>query len=168
MTDHPSFTAIHEAGHFVAHVRLLSSSHRMNISIVADHETASLGRARFEEESTDDTTAQRHDVVVSCAGYAASVLFGEDMAVARAGAELDFDNAQEVIDRWCLPPLEEHLAMAFALMDEPRNRAAVERIAHELDARAEISAEEAEILVDVADGDATEQDYLTFRALMRR
>jgi hypothetical protein len=50
-------------------------------------------------------------------------------------------------------------------MTLPENTAAVARVAAELLSQSTLERDEVEILIDVADGEATEQDYQRYQAL---
>ncbi len=54
---------------------------------------------------------------------------------------------------------------AVELMTLPKNTAAVARVADELLSQSTLEWEEVEILINVADGRATEQDYQRYLAM---
>ncbi len=55
----------------------------------------------------------------------------------------------------------------MALMMQPQNIAAVARVAGKLLSISTLESDEVEILIDVADGEATEQDYQRYLAMKR-
>ena len=75
----------------------------------------------------------------------------------------DFEKAERV----CNVRLYVSKEQAMALMMQPQNIAAVARVAGELLSRSTLESKEIEILIDVADGEATEQDYQRYLTMKR-
>lgn len=127
-------TALHEAGHAVAHVRLLDALGNAlisHISIVPNPDANTLGHMSAEDDPCDASVAAA-TVTVLCAGYAALVAAGYEDKEARDGAWSDFERAQELIDAWKLDPLEACMGKAVMLMLEDRNINAVRTVASEV------------------------------------
>lgn len=154
-------TAIHEAGHAVAHVRL-----------EIDYADAAIDRPRdgvegeavaAGAESVWDADAARAQVLANCSGYGALVGAGVAPEAASLGADDDFENATELIESWGLTgTLDEWKARAVALMSEPRNRKAVQVIASELLERKRLDYDLISIFVELSDGTATRADVDRF------
>ena len=156
-------TAIHEAGHAVAHERL--DIFQGDTSII--HDDTSLGRVLAEgAESVYSSSEARPMVLAYCAGYAALVAAGYDHETAQIGADNDFESASCLIEDWALEgTLTDWQAKAVELMSEPRNITAVARIARELIAYERLGEDTVSILVDVADGNIPEAEYAKYLAL---
>jgi hypothetical protein len=158
-------TALHEAGHAVAYVRLFPGNYNFSITVAPNLEQGSAGSHHAEAvefEWTDDPDAHakqnddfRKKAVQCCAGYAAVRVAGYSEAEAVAGCRSVFEQAE-----WC--GLEETKQRALELMSRPENVAAVKRIAEELLRRKTLTGDEYDILIDVADGVTTEADYQQF------
>ena len=158
-------TAIHEAGHAVSCVRLGIDHDKASIVPEGDWlghvQSAGVNHVWMEEEAVDQ-------VLSYCAGYAALVAAGFDETVATQGADGDFDAARHLIEHWGLAgDLDEWKAKAVAMMQEPRNRAAVKRVADELVAAGTIDWDDISCCCDIADGECTEEDYAMSKALRR-
>jgi hypothetical protein len=95
------------------------------------------------------------EAMYACAGYAAVLVAGYSEEEVSAGCGPDFDGAEKVIDM----PLETVQKEAIELMSRPENVKAVKRIVDELLVRKTLGPEEVEILIDVADGEITEEEY---------
>jgi len=158
-------TAIHEAGHTVAHLRLHEHFYIGKITIVPDENRHTEGLGEFEEPDFGSVDDWRDEVVILCAGFAAQIIFGDVEEQATAGASSDFEKAQEIVSAWDLGPLTDHIETAKILLDEPRNRRAVERIANELTKVETLDSDDLQILSDIADGKATEASYARFKLL---
>jgi hypothetical protein len=156
-------TAIHEAGHAVAHVRL--GIMQQELSIFPKEGT--LGHATAEGAQHVWSAKEAEPMVLAyLAGYAALIAAGHGEGVARAGADSDFAEAEELIKFWGLAgSLDDWRARAVELMAEQRNVRAVALIAEELTRT--LPAECAEALVDVADGGTTQEEYLRFFFTLR-
>ena len=156
-------TAIHEAGHAVALARF--GRDQGGVSIRPDNGT--LGRAAGEGLnniwSEEDA---RHIAVVDAAGYAALIVHGLDEDAAMAGAWEDFENVEAIIRDW-LPEstVEQWKAQAVELMRDPTNVRAVGRVAEELISRGVIDAQHLPVLIELADGECSEQEYRQFLVL---
>jgi len=168
MTD-PKETAIHEAGHAVAFCRLFGDAARYGHTLTIEPHEDLLGSHRAEElvfHGVGELTAEQrlafeNEAIYSCAGYAAVLAAGYSDEAALAGCGSDFDMAE----RACDVPLDLSKEKAVELMTLPENVAAVARVADELLSRSALEWEEVEILIDVANGKATEQDYQRYQAL---
>lgn len=153
-------TAVHEAGHAVAHVRLASTFYLGNVTIIPDGHRAGCGQ--FEELWTESADDWRNEVVVLCAGYAAAVVFGHDRRTARHGARSDFDKASAIIAAWNMRPLREHIRVAEKLIERPENRKAVRAIAEGLIEVRTVSGEWVEVVIEWSDGQISDEDYARF------
>ncbi len=166
MTDPELYrTAIHEAGHAVAFVRLFPG--RYGDTVTIEPEAGNLGAFTAEDVSFVEASATEDDArqqflnhaVYCCAGYAAVLATGEPEHVAVRGCELDFEQAE--------PFLEEGKRIATALMSQPGNVKAVKMLADELLQRRTMIWDLTAVLIDVADGEATPEDYQGFLAFMQ-
>ena len=156
-------TALHEAAHAVAHLRLHQRLYLGKVTIVPDHETAGLGQ--FEELTSESEDDWGKEVVVLCAGYAAQLMVGDDPKRARLGASSDLEKAEQIILGWGLPALIHHINTATKLLEVAENRRAVDRIAAELLEHDTLDSDDVEILLMIADGEASEADYERFKLL---
>ena len=160
--DQDRHTAIHDAGHMVAHIRL--GIDQGGGSIVPDEDAGTLGRAHASGwvESVDQAKEQ---ILTYLAGYAALVAVGgagdDDASL---GAVDDFERAGELVAAWSLGTLDEWKARAVALMAEPSNIKAVRLIADRLLALGEVDGEWADVLVEYADCKCTDADLAGYQA----
>jgi hypothetical protein len=160
--DHLKRTAIHEAGHAVAHTRLDILQGRCTI-VPSDTAAGSVTAEGAEHVWSPEDA--RKQVIAYCAGYAALAATGVDESTARLGADSDFDRAIHLIEFWGLEGnLETWCQKAKELMGQPENLAAVQRVADELVRVRTVEFEDIDILVDITDGLATEDDYVRFKA----
>jgi hypothetical protein len=141
-------TAYHEAGHAVAHIR---GGDCPVASIVSRDET--LGRV------TGDGSDE--DLVTYYAGYAASIEYGQDPAIAREMARTDFGLARDYHSQH---DEAESIEKAHVFVRE--NWRAIELIAAELLAHEVLTTDELYALVEVADGEATMDDIARMRAML--
>lgn len=153
-------TAIHEAGHFVA-------GHRMNlddgiVSIEPDPSAGTLGHCQ-QEDSHWSAKEGQDQVTVLCAGYAAVVASGVDPEIASQGCRDDFEKAEQIIDFWGLPGLEEQKASALEWMREAKNMRAVEAVADELLVQKTLASDFLWEIVNHADGECTDEELEMFR-----
>ncbi len=170
MTD-PKETAIHEAGHAVAFYRLFGDAARYGHTLTIEPHKDLLGNHRAEElvfHGVGELTAEQrlafeNEAIYSCAGYAAVLAAGYSDEAALAGCGLDFDKAE----RACDVPLGVSKEKAVELMTLSENTAAVARVAGELLSQSTLEWDGVEILIDVADGEATEKDYQRYLAMKR-
>lgn len=168
MEDDEFDVAIHEAGHAVAHVRLELEHDGADI-VRAD---GRLGAARGEgiEHVFDRSGAERVTLAL-CAGYGAMVAAGYNDDQARAGtdggAKSDFELARELIEKWLLPGLDEWLVRAVDLMRAPENVAAVALVAKHLSQHERLDGDYVDVLVELADGNATEAEFARYLALRK-
>ena len=169
MTD-PKETAIHEAGHAIAFYRLFGDAARYGHTLTIEPHEDLLGSHRAEElvfHGVGELTAEQrlafeNEAIYSCAGYAAVLAAGYSDEAALAECGSDFDKA----GRACDVPLDVSKEKAVELMALPENTAAVARVAGELLKQRTLERDEWVILIKVADGEATEQDYQRCRALI--
>lgn len=160
-----SDTAIHEAGHVVAHVRLDLGHDGGHIVPEENILGAALGEG-FEH--VWDKSGAEPVVLAFCAGYAAMIAagYGEDRA--RAGTGSDFDGVQKLIDFWELPgTLEDWLAKSVALMRRPENVKAVALVAEHLMRHKRLTGDYCNVLVELADGEATEAEFSHYVLMSR-
>jgi hypothetical protein len=153
-------TAIHEAGHAVAHRRLFGDRHfSWGIALVDNQDQEEQGAAGWNMSDylghEDEQTTADLDVCL-CAGYAAVVAAGFSEAEAAAGCDEE-DNGDF---RMVHGDLETAKAKALDLMREPENVKAVKRIADELLLRRRLHGDHVGLLLDLAFGEITEQFYL--------
>ena len=164
-------TAIHEAGHAVAFYRLFGADGRYGGPLTIEPHEDLLGSHLAEdlvfhgigELTAEQQQAFENEAIYACASYAALVAAGYSDEAALAGCESDFDAAQNA----CHTPLDETKEKAVLLMALPKNVAAVARVAGALLIKSTLKWEEVEILVDVADGETTEQDYQRYLLMGR-
>jgi len=146
------YTAFHEGAHAVADHRLGFVCLGATIAPRGD----TLGAAQAMDGWNDEQQA-RDSLTALYAGYCASIEAGEDEAVARKGADHDFEQADEVLV--CLGAAEtECLDVAFAFVREPSNWRAIELVAAELLLHEVLNGDEVAILVAIADGEGTRAD----------
>ena len=127
-------TAVHEAGHIVVTIRL--GHVPGDVSIQPDYDLGLNGSTEFEGISDYNAQLAREEVIISCAGYAALKVKNYSENDCCSGAEKDFEEAEELIHR-----------MAAYLLNNSFLR-----------------GEHAQVLVDVADGKASEDDLAYYEA----
>lgn len=161
MSDAKRKTAIHEAGHAVAHVRL--ALEHAGAHIIPDG-VRLLGAAIGEgQEHVYDKSKAERVVVAFCAGYAALVAAGYVDEMARTGADDDFDQACQLIEFWGLTgDIAAWQAQAVQLMRQPENMAAVDLVSKHLLQRERLDGDFVGVLVELADGDATDADFARY------
>ncbi|MBE7480803.1 MAG: hypothetical protein HS104_12585 [Polyangiaceae bacterium] len=151
-------TALHEAAHAVADERLDFGCAEVSI----EPRPGTLGRAsHVYEDGTDDDL-----ILALLVGYAAAVRGGEDPADAKEGANEDLERASEILARSGRTDLGTHLARAEAFVRD--NWPAIERVAAELLEWCTIGGQELQVVLDVADGNATDEDLARYRLMSRR
>lgn len=155
-------TAIHEAGHIVAIIRL--GHVPGDVSIQPDYDLGLNGRAEFEGISDYDAQLARDEVIISCAGYAALKVKEYSENDCRLGAERDFEEAEELIAGFELEALDFWLEETVQMISSPENIAAIDRIAKYLLNNSFLRGEHAQVLVDVADGKASEDELAHYEA----
>lgn len=147
-------TAIHEAGHAVASVRLEIDCGVTSIipeeDILGHHQTREFDG--FLHDPQDE-------VICLCAGYAALIAAGYDKEEASLGCGADFGNAKAISENYGLGPFEQQLMQATELMGTPENRKAVKVVADALMERSNIDFDLCSVLVDLSDGEITEAEY---------
>jgi len=164
-------TAYHEAGHAVAFYRLFGDAARYGHTLTIEPHEDVLGDHRAEELvfhgvgelTVEQRLAFENEAIYSCAGYAAVLAAGYSDEAALAGCGSDFDKAE----RACDVPLNVSKEKAVKLMTLPENTSAVARVADELLSQNTLEWDEVEILIEVADGEATEQDYQQYLVMKR-
>ncbi len=161
MNDEERITAIHEAGHAVASVRLFPDKLVLGVSIEPEPDKGRLGTHAAEELtvlcSTPDEQAAASfeaEATYSCAGYAAVLAAGYPEAEAIAGCESDFAEAGDLLDIGKSKGVEQ--------MQRPKNLRAVKHVAEELSRLRYLDGEHVEVLIDLADGEMTEEEYQTY------
>ena len=165
-------TAIHEAGHAVAFVRLWPNA-RISDNVTIEREQNTLGYHRAEEicfpaiDDPDEITRLdsefEKEAIYCCAGYAALVAAGYSEEEALLGANSDFAKAKEVADL----SMEEISKKSVELMTQPDNIAAVAKVADELLRRKTIYGDQVETLVELSDGEITDDDYRVIARMQR-
>lgn len=161
-------TAIHEAGHAVAHVRLGIASGF--VSIIANPDKGTAGTAEGEGAGHVYNKDGAADMTIAyCAGYAALVSAGYDEQTALLGADDDMEHAQDLIEFWGLDgDIADWRRRAVDLMQSPENVNAVRVLAEQLAIHKRIENSIVEILIDLADGECTEADFNRFLLLRGR
>ena len=167
MDDEERITAIHEAGHAVALVRLFSDRYALDVSIEPEPGKGRLGTHAAEDLtvlcSTPDEQAAASfeaEAIYSCAGYAAVLAAGYPEAEAIAGCESDFAEAGDLLDIG--------KSKAVELMQRPENQQAVKHVADELSRHRCLDGDHVAVLIYVADGDMTEKEYQAYLKLIGR
>ncbi len=164
-------TAYHEAGHAVAFYRLFGDAARYGHTLTIEPHEDVLGDHRAEElvfHGVGELTVEQrlsfeNEAIYSCAGYAAVLAAGYSDEAALAGCGSDFDKAE----RACDVPLNVSKEKAVKLMTLPENTSAVARVVDELLSQSTLEWDDVEILIEVADGEATEQDYQRYLVMKR-
>ncbi len=164
-------TAYHEAGHAVAFYRLFGDAARYGHTLTIEPHEDVLGDHRAEELvfhgvgelTVEQRLAFENEAIYSCAGYAAVLAAGYSDEAALAGCGSDFDKAE----RACDVPLNVSKEKAVKLMTLPENTSAVARVVDELLSQSTLEWDDVEILIEVADGEATEQDYQRYLVMKR-
>jgi len=154
-------TAYHEAGHAVAFMRLFESRYPGRLTIISkdgvegSHSAEELIFPYTESETPEQREAFENEAIYACSGYAALVAAGYSKEKAEQGCDSDFQKAQEGSNK----PLEAVKQEAVLLMSQPDNVRAVSRIAEELIKEKTLEPDQVDILLDVADGNITEEEY---------
>ncbi len=157
-------TAIHEAGHAVAHARLGIDQAR--VTVVADDRKGTMGYVLAACEASSEEEARRQ-VLAYCAGYAAVVASGSDPEAATEGCDLDFETARALLEFWTpAGALEDSKADAVRMMSTAENRKAVAVVADYLERHQAADADVVDVLIELADGQCTAEEFDRF-LLMR-
>jgi hypothetical protein len=160
--------AIHKAGHAVAFARLFGDSWRPRQKLTIDTDRGE-SDVRVADELTRAGTGEslgemlrnvESDAIYACAGYAAVLVAGYSAPDAEGGCGSDFDAATHISDL----PLDEIKSKAVALLEKPENIAAVTRLSRELLDRGTLDPTEVEMIIDVSDGLASEDDLAWCRS----
>lgn len=146
-------TAIHEAGHAVAHYRLQIDGGEVSI-IPKD---GIIGRA-FSSDTIWDKSDAENQVLAFCSGYAALVAAGYSR-IAREGCNNDFEEATAIIEAWHLGTLDEWLIKSVKFMCENKNIIAVEMLARDLLKLDHLDFDYCMCLIDFADGELTKPEW---------
>jgi hypothetical protein len=158
-------TAIYEAGHVVAHVRLGLGHRRVSID---PRGNLILGTAGREEVKTvSDAGRARSSTLACCAGYAALIAAGHSDADDLKRTRDDLGKAKDLIGRWNLQrDISAWKQEAVELMRRPENVAAVSLIAQYLLAHGRLDSDLVGCVLAFLDGDMPEtefDDYVRFR-----
>jgi hypothetical protein len=163
MTD-LRWVAVHEAGHGLARLRLFPDQYFEHISIEQGED--SLGRVRLSFDTTvvprssSDEEAEKvfeNDAICACAGYAACIVAGFSQEQALTGCESDFERAGHRKERAC--------DLALELLGRDENVRAVRLIADKLVELSTIDYDHIGVLIEIADGECSEDDYLEYLEL---
>ena len=115
----------------------------------------------------DDSVWNRDDAenqaLALYAGYAACLAAGLSPELAAVGCDDDFAKAEVLISDWRIGDVAKLTRRAVDLMSQPENIKAVQVIAQELLVEGVLHFKWLDLLVDVADGHATEQEYQQFK-----
>jgi len=150
-------TALHEAGHAVAHMRL--GIRQDAVSIQPNDEKKTLGYCSAEGlEHVWDREGAEPQALALYAGYAALLAAGYPQEVAEHGAWGDFEQAEQLIEYWGIGTPEEWRAKSVEFMARPENVAAVRRLADGLMQYKTIDGQLIDLFIAVADGEITEYD----------
>lgn len=149
-------TAIHEAGHAVAFARLFPGMYADCVSMLQDENSKGHHSApeMLISHETTDIEAEAHFSTMAkynCSGWAAVMLAGYSNEIAELGCEDDFEKAGHRIG--------DSKEKALKILGGGTNMAAVMRIASELLERGTLSGEQVAILISVADGETSENEY---------
>ena len=155
-------TAVHEAGHAVAHVRLKLEFCAVSIKPKDGTLGRVIGKGFDHASNRKDGEKQ---VVAYLAGWAAVFVETGLAKKANEGVGDDFENARKLISRWGLERLSVHKDRALRYFELPKNRRAVWRLASELLNRQSIDGDHAEVIVGLADGLATDSEYKRYLLL---
>lgn len=160
-------TAIHEAGHAVAHVRFGILAGDVTIAAKKTDTHLVMGSAQAEgAESVWSADEAKPQVLAFCSGYASLIAAGYSDEAARKGCSDDFEQAAYLIDYWGLGAFDDWLPQAVALMRQEENIKAVSLVAEHLTRYESLDGDYINILVTVADGECTSTEwerYLAFR-----
>ncbi len=160
-------TAIHEAGHAVASIRLFPNGHGDTLTIQLDPDAGTTGHFRAEDVSFAEISVPEEEAetrflnhaVYCCAGYGAVLAATQDIRSAETGCEPDFEESGRFLD--------EGKAKAAELMSRPENVQAVKYLADELLSFGALDWEQVVVAVSVPDGEATEQEYRDFLSIRK-
>lgn len=153
-------TAIHEAGHGVAHFRL--NIEQESLSIIPNESAGTLGGCSADD-SVHSIADAMNQVVACCSGYAAMIALGYSESEANEGCEDDFEKAEKIITAMRLDDLSGWKEKARGLMSSKSNIMAIKLIADELLEHKRISSGYAEVLISIADGETSEFDFERYK-----
>jgi hypothetical protein len=168
MDDERRMIAYHEAGHAIADLRLgLGLPH---VSIIRDAQKRTLGTTSSYDGWDDERSAHAW-LITLYAGFAAESRATPKLADVRRARD-DYGRADEILvalygRRGIKARREEWQGKAAAFVRKKANWRAIERFAAELVEHGEIDGQCADVLLDVADGATTEQQYRAYRARQR-
>lgn len=165
--------AIHEAGHAVAAVRLEIDYGRA--TIVPDEDAGYLGQVSCDEScfnlehddgigcvGVENSELVENQIILSLAGYAALIAAGFTEEESMNGTAKDISDAEALLEKMPSLPLEHWKAKAVSLMSHTENINAVQRVANQLLKDHYLARDMIDVLVEVADGISTEEDYERF------
>ncbi len=153
-------TAIHEAGHAVAHIRLGIQQGHVTIVPAGDLSGSAVAEG---SDHVWNAAAASDQVLAYCAGHAATIAAGLEAAQAELGCGNDFEEAQQLIDFWRLDSdLAAWQARAIALMSQSENVTAVACVAEWLLQEGTLDSELVDVLVEKADGNVSDTDFERF------
>jgi hypothetical protein len=162
--------AIHKAGHAVAYARLFGDGWRLREKLSIGPVGGKRGGQVAEKlmhigvgESLGEMLRDSDsDAIYACAGFAAVLVAGYSAPDAEGGCGSDFEAATHVSDL----PLDNIKTKAVELLEQPENVAAVSRLSRELLDRKTLDPTEVDMIIDVSDGFATEEDLARCRELL--
>lgn len=163
MNNSTTITAIHEAGHAVACLRLFEWRLSEYITIEADNESA----GHHITEALDENEPREildHDALYACAGYAALVAAGYPEHLAEQGCGSDFSRAEQASSQ----QLEVVKQQAVVMMQRSENIHAVAIIAEKLEEQRWLDGDHLRVMLDFADGEITETEYGQYLTLRGR
>ena len=153
-------TAIYEAGHAVANVRIDDLKDQITIDPGEGLLGGLIAEGKNHVRNAKDAAKQ---VYSYCAGYAALMALGYSAEVPCLGAGDDFENASDLLEMWDLPgTLDEWLNRSAEFMSEPKNIRAVEFVANALMEYKTLDGDYVEMLVEWADGNMTDEEWRQF------
>ena len=158
-------TAYHEAGHAVAHFRLNVQQECVTIKPHGDNLGSSMAEGKDHVLDAEDAPTQ---VLCYCAGYAALIANGNNEGDAIRGADDDFENTEELLEKWpesLTGTLNDWKGQSVALMSAPENIRAVDFVAKSLLKYETLQADYLEMLVELADSNITEEEWQRFLAI---
>jgi len=160
MNNELLLTAIHEAGHAVAHARL----EVLQALVTIKPHNGMLGRSLAEgKDHVSNAEDARVQVLCYCAGYAALIAAGYSDKSARLGADDDFENAAELVSKWpSIGKLDEAESQAVIFMSTQENIRAVDFVAKALLEHETLDFDYLEMLIELADGNISEAEWQRF------
>ena len=164
ISDELRCTAIHEAGHALAHIRNGIWQEYATIKPL----DSTMGGVLAEKYSWSNDEAGRQ-AIAFCAGYGACIAAGYDEESAMAGCRSDFEAASSLCQFWSIGSFAQCRSKAVKLMRAPKNIRAVDMLAAHLLKHTTLEHEYMQNLVWLADGKKTQaswEQYLKSRGPM--